>query len=90
MWRNNGGSQDEYNKWRSHFGDGAPILTLPGDYNASGMVDAGDYVEWRNAFGQAGAGLAADGNGDGLVNQADYDLCCPLRPNDCRLIDDRF
>jgi hypothetical protein len=25
-------------------------------------------------FGQSGAGLAADGNGDGTVNQADYDV----------------
>jgi hypothetical protein len=47
---------------------------FPGDYNASSTVDAADYVVWRNAFGQAGAGLAADGNGDGSVNEADYDL----------------
>jgi hypothetical protein len=47
---------------------------LPGDYNASGAVDAADYVVWRNQSGQAGAGLAADGNSDGVVNQEDYNL----------------
>jgi hypothetical protein len=33
-----------------------------------------DVVDWRNSLGQAGAGLAADGNNDGVVNGADYDL----------------
>jgi hypothetical protein len=44
-----------------------------GDYNANGEVDAADYVLWRKSVGQAGAGLAADGNGDGSVNQSDHD-----------------
>jgi hypothetical protein len=48
--------------------------SVPGDYNASGAVDAADYVVWRNHSGQAGAGLAADGNSDGVVNQEDYNL----------------
>ena len=38
--------------------------TLLGDYNLNGIVDAADYTVWRNSFGQAGAGLAADGNDD--------------------------
>jgi hypothetical protein len=41
------------------------------DYNNSGVVDAADYVLWRNALGQSGAHAAADGN-DLSVNQADY------------------
>jgi hypothetical protein len=52
---------------------------LPGDYNANGVVDAGDYIVWRHTSGQAGAGLAADGTGsvgvrDGIVDQLDYDF----------------
>jgi hypothetical protein len=47
--------------------------TLP-DYNDNGLVDAADYVLWRDTSGQQGAGLAADGNNDGRVDQADYDL----------------
>ena len=47
---------------------------LAGDYNASGTVDAADYVVWRNTLGQMGHGLAADGNGNGIVDQADYNV----------------
>jgi hypothetical protein len=47
---------------------------LAGDYNGNGIVDAADYVVWRNLFGQTGPGLAADGNGDLQVNEADYEF----------------
>ena len=47
---------------------------LPGDYNHDGIVDAADYTVWRDAFGSAGTGFAADGNGDNTVNQLDYDV----------------
>jgi hypothetical protein len=30
---------------------GAAVVTLPGDYNNNGIVDAADYVVWRNNFG---------------------------------------
>jgi hypothetical protein len=50
----------------------APALL--GDYNANGIVDAADYVVWRNSLGATGSGLAADGNGDQMVTQLDYDL----------------
>lgn len=46
--------------------------TLPGDYNADGVVDAADYTLWRDSEGQTGVGLPADGNGDGQINQGDY------------------
>ena len=59
--------------WVAYLGTSPDIA---GDYNSNSVVDAADYVVWRNAFGQAGAGLAADGNGDGVVNQVDYDLWC--------------
>ena len=46
-----------------------------GDYNGNGSVEATDYVEWQNTFGEAiAAGEGADGNGDGVVNAADYVL----------------
>ena len=55
----------------------AAIVRAPavlGDYNANGIVDAADYVVWRNSLGATGSGLAADGNGDQMVTQLDYDL----------------
>ena len=56
--------------------------TVPGsagpsaDYNHNGVVDAADYVVWRNNLGATGApgSVAGDGTGDGVVNQSDYDL----------------
>ncbi len=51
-------------------------LTTPlfaGDYNHDGIVDAADYVVWRNSVGST-TDLAADGNQDGLVDSGDYDL----------------
>jgi hypothetical protein len=49
-------------------------IALPGDYNADGIVNAADYVVWRNTVGQSGAGLAADGDGDQVVSLADYGI----------------
>ncbi|MFO0790336.1 MAG: hypothetical protein U0805_12855 [Pirellulales bacterium] len=46
----------------------AAAAPLTGDYNSNGVVDAADYVVWREG------NLAADGNGDLAVDQADYDL----------------
>ncbi len=46
---------------------------LPGDYNADGVIDAGDYTLWRNTLGFADSPVAgADGNGDGLVDELDF------------------
>jgi endonuclease/exonuclease/phosphatase family metal-dependent hydrolase len=48
-------------------------LTLPGDYNQNGEVDAADYVVWRDTFGQSVShNSGADGNGDGTINDGDY------------------
>jgi hypothetical protein len=45
------------------------------DYNDNGMVDAADYVLWRDTQGQnVDAGTGADGNADGMITTADYDL----------------
>jgi mannan endo-1,4-beta-mannosidase len=50
--------------WRNS----APIA---GDYNNDGVVNAGDYVVWRNSSGQTGWGLAADSDLNGRVDAAD-------------------
>lgn len=51
------------------------LVTLAGDYNGDGEVDASDYTVWRDALGQAvSPGLGADGNGDGLVSSDDYEI----------------
>ena len=51
-----------------------PTAASMGDYNNDGMVDATDYLIWRNTMGQSGAGLAADGNGNNQIDPADYDV----------------
>lgn len=47
------------------------VPALTGDYNVNGVVDAADYVAWRNTVGQSGIGLPADGDGDGDVDTDD-------------------
>ena len=49
-------------------------IALAGDYDGDGIVDAADYVVWRNNLGQFGSSLPADGNGDGIVDLADYGI----------------
>ena len=51
---------------------GSNLEGPPGDYNNNGTVDAADYVVWRDALGQAGADLSADGNGDQQIDAGDY------------------
>lgn len=55
----------------------AALITTPallGDYDGNGVVDAADYVVWRDSLGTAGSDLAADGDHDGAVTELDYDL----------------
>jgi hypothetical protein len=40
---------------------------VPGDYNNNGVVDAADYVLWRN-----GGPLANEVDAPGTINDADY------------------
>jgi hypothetical protein len=49
-------------------------LRLSGDYNQNDVVDAADYVVWRNSLGQMGMDLAADGDGNGTIDAGDHDL----------------
>jgi hypothetical protein len=46
---------------------------LPGDYNVNGLVDAADYVLWRDTQGSMSQ-LAADGDRSGAVDAADYNV----------------
>jgi hypothetical protein len=46
----------------------APVLA--GDYNDDGVVDAADYVVWRNTLG--GTSLPNETVSPGIVDQADY------------------
>jgi hypothetical protein len=50
-----------------------PEPALPGDYDLDGDVDDHDYAVWKADFGGTGE-QNADGNGDGIVNAADYTL----------------
>jgi T5SS/PEP-CTERM-associated repeat protein len=48
-------------------------VSLIGDYNSDGFVDAADYTVWRDAVGTSGVAYAgADGNGDGVVDEGDH------------------
>lgn len=46
-----------------------------GDYNNNGVVDAADYVLWRNTLGQSvNPGVGADGNLSGIIDAGDYTI----------------
>lgn len=48
------------------------LVGLVGDYNKNNVVDAADYVVWRDTLNQVGQNLPADGNGNGSVDPGDY------------------
>lgn len=47
------------------------FITIPGDYNSDGVVDAADFTVWRDAFGAAAGALPNDFDG-GTIGQAQY------------------
>jgi hypothetical protein len=47
-----------------------PVI-LVGDYNANGVVDAADYVVWRDSLGSV-TNLVADGNNNDVIDSEDY------------------
>ena len=110
MWRNNqtvltgdfnrnGTTRlEDYDFWRSAFGQSVALPGMGADGNGDGIVDAADYIVWRKSlpfvpgdydrngtvgledydrwkysFGRSvEPGADADGNGDGMVDAADY------------------
>lgn len=50
------------------------VVSLPGDFNGDGMVDAADFLAWRSSFGTASGATLADGdaNVDGDVDGGDF------------------
>lgn len=50
------------------------IMGPQGDYSSSWVVDAADYVLWRDTIGQTGPNPAADGDFDYDIDSADYDV----------------
>ena len=56
--RNGTVEQEDYDFWKSHFGEAAGI-GLQADGNGNGVVDAADYTVWRNNLG---ATLPGSGN----------------------------
>jgi hypothetical protein len=56
-----------YQDYKSYF---ESVVHLSGDYDLDGQVGPGDYQTWRAAFGSSSS--LPDGNGDGIVDAADY------------------
>ncbi len=40
--------EDNYSGWSAYSTSTSLMTTLPGDYNADGVVDTADYITWRN------------------------------------------
>jgi hypothetical protein len=57
-------------------GELMPPAGPTGDYNENGVVDAADYVLWRDTLSQAvsSPGSGADGDKSGTVDAPDYDF----------------
>lgn len=50
-------------------------VTLPGDYNNDHIVDSADYLVWRHTLGDSiKCGEGADGDWNGVIELADYDI----------------
>jgi parallel beta-helix repeat protein len=57
--------------------DGSVLVAPPlaGDYNRNGVVDTADYILWRKYLNDSvPAYSSADGDGDGQIEQDDYDV----------------
>jgi hypothetical protein len=46
--------------------------SIPGDFDANGVVNDADYTTWRADFGRLAHTTGADGNHNGVVDTADY------------------
>jgi hypothetical protein len=53
----------------------APTVTPTGDYNGNNVVDAADYVVWRETLGQnVSPGTGADGDRSSIIDDGDYNF----------------
>lgn len=70
-WSQSGGGSFSYQR-----AEGMPAPTTTGDYNFNGVVDAADYVVWRDSVGQSVTlpGSGADGDKSGAIDGPDYDF----------------
>lgn len=59
-----------------HSADPSPSVSIPGDYNRDGLVDAADYTAWRDALGSTPVvhGAQADGDFSGAIDASDYTI----------------
>lgn len=65
-----------FNIRTSTFGSGEIrgfLSHVEGDYNLNGIVDAADYVVWRNTLGEIGDGLVADASENSVIDADDLD-----------------
>jgi hypothetical protein len=62
--------------YTNNFNDRLPGRNWMGDYNDDERVDHDDFLEWKATFGLPGDPNRqdADGNGNGIVDAADYDV----------------
>jgi CotH kinase protein/Lamin Tail Domain/Chitobiase/beta-hexosaminidase C-terminal domain len=73
------GDASDPENWRASFyaggSPGAVNLATVGDYDRNGLVAQDDYLRWRADFGLlVRSGSGADGNGNGVVDTADFVL----------------
>lgn len=54
-----------------YLGVAPPVLE--GDFNNDGLVDAADYIVWRNNLGQGEWLLNGNGDGSGTIDAGDYE-----------------
>ena len=75
----------QFTSWTSNAGGGGfsydraaapPAPPTTGDYNGNNVVDAADYVVWRDTYGQTATphGSGADGDLSGMIDDPDYDF----------------
>jgi hypothetical protein len=75
LWTPGKGSDAVYRdeiRWGTSFASVTPLAAAaaPGDYNLDGSVNQLDYLQWVAEYGTGPAN--SDGNGDGVVDAADY------------------
>jgi hypothetical protein len=52
-----------------------PSIMPTGDYNGNSVVDAADYVVWRETLGQnVSQGTGADGDRSSVIDEGDYNF----------------